>query len=54
MKVQKEFQHGKDIAESIRNMELVDLTVLKPQIGESQEIDPAKRRREESVGEKDL
>ena len=47
MRVQKEYDFGKDIAESIRDLQLIDLSPMKPEIEESTEIDPAKRRREE-------
>ena len=47
MKIQKEYDFGKDMAESIRDMKLVDLTALAPELGESNELDPARRAREE-------
>ena len=47
MKIQKEYEFGRDMAESLREMKLVDLTVLAPELGESTEPDPVKRAREE-------
>ena len=47
MKIQKEYEFGQDMAESLRKMKLVDLTVLAPELGESTELDPVKRAREE-------
>ena len=49
IKVQKEYKYGKDIAESIREMQQIDLSPLTPEMGESNELDPAKRAREEKA-----
>ena len=49
MKIQKEYEYGRDIAESIRDMKLIDLSVLAPELGTSKEIDPVKRVREEKA-----
>ena len=47
MKIQKEYEFGRDMAESLREMKLVDLSVLAPELGESTELDPVRRAREE-------
>ena len=49
MKVQKEYEYGRDIGECIRDMVVIDLSVLRPQIQELKETDPAKRAREEKA-----
>ena len=49
MKVQKEYEYGRDIAESLRDMVVVDLSILRPRIEELQEKDPVKKAREEKA-----
>ena len=49
MKVQKEYEYGRDIGECIRDMVVIDLSVLRPQIQEPKETDPVKRAREEKA-----
>ena len=49
MKIQKEYEFGWDMAESIRDMKLIDLTLLAPELGELTETDPQKRTREEKA-----
>ena len=49
MKVQKEYDYGQDIAESLREMSIVDLDALRPVIQETRETDEAKKAREERL-----
>ena len=49
MKIQKEYEYGRDMAESIRDMKLIDLSVLAPELGDSKEVDPVKKAREEKA-----
>ena len=49
LKVQKEFDHRKDIGESIREMKVIDLIPLRPTLQDLVETDPARKAREEKV-----
>ena len=49
MKVQKDYEYGQDIAESLREMEMVDLSSVRPTIQDPTEVEPAKRAREERM-----
>ena len=49
MKIQKEYDYGRDTADSIREMKVVDLSSHRPSIQEARATDPAERAREEKA-----
>ena len=49
MKIQKEYDYGRDTADSIREMKVVDLSNHRPKIQEVKATDPTERAREEKA-----